>query len=117
MQVCRTTKETGLNLFAPERGGKYAVFKERPLRQAIKDYCVQDVVYMPGLWKLYGGRMAEGSFWWTMAAEGAASRVEESHQTGYQPDGAHKRYGCWSPAQIKEARRRWNAGQRSNLCR
>ena len=116
MQVCRTIKETGLNLFAPERGGRYAVFEERPLRQAIKDYCVQDVVHMPGLWKLYGSRMAEGGFWWTMAVEGAASRVEESHQAGYRPNGEHKRYGPWTDKQIKEAMRRWNAGQRSNLC-
>lgn len=115
-QVCSAIKEAGVKLFAPERGGRYAVFEERPLSQAIKDYCVQDVVYMPGLWKLYGGRMAKGGFWWTMALEGAASRVEESHQVGYQPNGEHKRYGPWTTKHIKEAMRRWNAGQRSNLC-
>ncbi|KAI4711449.1 hypothetical protein J4E89_004014 [Alternaria sp. Ai002NY15] len=115
-QVCSAIKEAGVKLFAPERGGRYAVFEERPLSQAIKDYCVQDVVHMPGLWKLYGSRMAEGGFWWTMALEGAASRVEESHQAGYLPHGDHKRYGPWTDTQIKEAMQRWNAGQRINLC-
>jgi len=115
-QVCSAIKKAGIRLFSPERGGRCAVFEERPLSQAIEDYCVQDVVHMPGLWKLYESRMAEGAFWWTMALEGAASRVDASHQAGYRPHGEHKRYGPWTDGQIKEAMRRWNAGQRSNLC-
>jgi exonuclease 3'-5' domain-containing protein 1 len=116
MQDGKAIKEAGIKLFAPERGGRYTVFEDRPLSEAIKNYCVQDVVHMPGLWKLYGSRMTEGGFWWVMATEGAARRVDESHQANYRPNGQHKSYGCWSTTQIKEATRRWNAGKRSNLC-
>jgi exonuclease 3'-5' domain-containing protein 1 len=108
-QFSKATKEAGLKLFAPEHGGSYRVFEERPLSEAIKNYCVQDVVYMPKLWSMYNGKMAEGGFWQIMALEGAARRVDESHLVGYQPNGTHKRFGCWTTAQIRR-------GQRKDLC-
>ncbi|KAL1799947.1 hypothetical protein ACET3X_000289 [Alternaria dauci] len=115
-RLSKKIKGVGLKLFAPEHGGNYKVFEDRPLSEAIKNYCVQDVVYMPRLWKLYDRRMTDGGFWQVMALEAAARRVEESHQVGYQPNGPHKRFGCWSDMQITEAQRRWIAGQRKNLC-
>ena len=116
LQVWKTTKEAGTNLFAPERGGSYRVFEKRPLNDTIKNYCVQDVVYMPRLWKLYSERMAEGGLWHTMAMEGAAKRVKESQQPDYRPNGAHKKFGCWGPAQIRQAKLRWDRGQKKDLC-
>ncbi|CAI9638036.1 unnamed protein product [Alternaria burnsii] len=115
-QFSKKTKEAGLKLFAPEHGGNYKVFEERPLSKAIKDYCVQDVVHMPQIWNLYNAKMEDGGFWQTMALEAAARRVEESHQMGYQPNGPRKRFECWDSAQIIEAQQRWNGGQRANLC-
>jgi exonuclease 3'-5' domain-containing protein 1 len=114
--VWKTTKETGVKLFAPEHGGHYRVFEDRPLSEAIKNYCTQDVVYMPRLWTMYNERMAQAGMWQVMALEGAARRVQESQQVGYRPNGPHKKYGCWNSQQIKEARRRWDGGQRKNLC-
>jgi len=36
-------KERGVALFAPEKGGSYEVFETRPLSDALKVYCAQDV--------------------------------------------------------------------------
>jgi exonuclease 3'-5' domain-containing protein 1 len=44
------TKERGRRLFAPEKGGRYEVFNERPLNPEITQYCKQDVVLLPGLY-------------------------------------------------------------------
>ena len=38
-------KARGLKLFAPELGGSYDVFLERPLRPEIVAYCCADVAY------------------------------------------------------------------------
>jgi len=46
-------KETGLKLFAPEEGGIYEVFNERPLSDMIGLYCVQDVQWLPVLYQTY----------------------------------------------------------------
>ncbi|KAF2129967.1 exonuclease [Dothidotthia symphoricarpi CBS 119687] len=113
-QQSRHVKEQGLNLFSPERGGSYAVFNERPLRAAVRDYCVLDAVHMPGLWRAYSGRMS--AFWWVMVREAGAERVRESQGVGYVSHGGHKALGCWSGAQIRVAERRWQSGVRSGLC-
>lgn len=42
-------KEAGKKLFAPERGGRYEVFLERPIPLTLVNYCTQDVLYMPKL--------------------------------------------------------------------
>lgn len=46
-------KDKGKLLFAPERGGTYEVFNQRPLQEDIIQYCVQDVQLLPVLWKRY----------------------------------------------------------------
>jgi exonuclease 3'-5' domain-containing protein 1 len=112
----KATKDGGCKLFAPDHGGSYAVFDERPLQAMIQKYCAHDVVHMPGLWKLYERRMKKGSFWHVMAREGTEKRVTESQEEGYRSEGQHKRYVCWSVALIKEARKKWEAGVRSGLC-
>jgi exonuclease 3'-5' domain-containing protein 1 len=55
-QRAATVKDTGLQLYAPETGGSYAVFDERPLKTILLEYCVQDMVYMPELWDVYQRR-------------------------------------------------------------
>lgn len=50
-------KDQGKKLFAPERGGRYEVFLERPIPPAIVDYCTQDVLCMPELLLGYSRRM------------------------------------------------------------
>jgi exonuclease 3'-5' domain-containing protein 1 len=56
-QKWQRTKDEGQRLFAPEKGGNYGVFLERPLSAALREYCVQDVLVMPKLLTVYGGRV------------------------------------------------------------
>lgn len=35
-----------MRLFAPERGGRYEVFEDRPLAEALLEYSAQDVAVM-----------------------------------------------------------------------
>lgn len=50
-------KTKGIQLFSPERGGSYEVFNERPIKEEIVDYCVQDVAYLPKLLDKYNGKL------------------------------------------------------------
>ena len=38
-QTWKAAKDAGIMLFAPDRGGSYAVFNDRPLKKEIKAYC------------------------------------------------------------------------------
>lgn len=51
-EEAKLVKNEGLQLFAPEKGGSYEVFNERPLQPRIEMYCVQDVMHMPKLWQV-----------------------------------------------------------------
>lgn len=48
-QCVEAIKAKGILLFAPDKGGSYAVFNQRPMTEEIVEYCVQDVVYLPKL--------------------------------------------------------------------
>lgn len=54
---CQRIKDAGLRMFAPEKGGNYEVFLERPLSDALVDYCAQDVSLLPKLLSIYGQRL------------------------------------------------------------
>lgn len=54
------TKARGRHLFAPEIGGRYEVFIERPLAEDIVKYCEQDVLLMPKLLAVYGRKLLSG---------------------------------------------------------
>ncbi len=54
------TKANGRRLFAPEAGGRYEVFIERPMADEILKYCEQDVMLMPRLLLLYGRKLQAG---------------------------------------------------------
>ena len=53
-------KANGRRLFAPEAGGKYEVFLERPMADEIIKYCEQDVMLMPQLLVVYGSKLQPG---------------------------------------------------------
>lgn len=55
-----TVKANGRRLFAPEAGGKYEVFLDRPMAPDIIKYCEQDVMLMPQLLALYGAKLRPG---------------------------------------------------------
>ena len=81
-------KEKGVRLFAPERGGSYAVFNRRPLDREIKDYCAQDVQFLPRLWEHYNRKMTPR--WRQRVLETSRTRVVESQSDSYAPHGKQK---------------------------
>ncbi|QKX64597.1 uncharacterized protein TRUGW13939_11772 [Talaromyces rugulosus] len=56
-QTWLAVKDKGRGLFAPELGGSYKVFNQRPLSKDIQSYCVQDVQYLARLWKIYDAQL------------------------------------------------------------
>lgn len=78
---------------AKDHGTKSMDFNERPLLEAVRNYCVGDVRYMPKLWRVYSGRL-EGK-WKKMVADETEKRVRLSQSPDYEPHGQHKVLGPW----------------------
>ncbi|KAM0541752.1 hypothetical protein ACHAPJ_013109 [Fusarium lateritium] len=81
------TKEKGLHLFAPEKGGSYEVFNKRPLPEDIKLYCAQDVQILPRLWVHYNAKM--GSRWREKVMAESKARVRLSQMASFNGKGRH----------------------------
>ncbi|KAJ8122917.1 hypothetical protein ONZ43_g1008 [Nemania bipapillata] len=90
-------KEKGKELFRPEKGGSYEVFNQRPLRNDIIKYCVQDVQYLPRLWTLYHEKIKRA--WAVKAQKAAQDRVLESQAPDFDSNGPGKTRGPsdWAP--------------------
>jgi exonuclease 3'-5' domain-containing protein 1 len=84
----KDAKERGLNLFAPERGGSYEVFNQRPLTEAIKLYCTQDVMFLPRLWSCYHAKMTPN--WWLKVEDATKERITQSQRSDYNPKGPNR---------------------------
>lgn len=80
-------KEQGHNLYAPESGGSYGVFSQRPLSAAILLYCIQDVQHLPRLWAIYDGKLTPA--WRLKVHEASQSRVLQSQAADYNGVGRH----------------------------
>jgi exonuclease 3'-5' domain-containing protein 1 len=93
----------------PTKGGSDAVFKERPLRQAILDYHLQNVLILPWLWVLYCDTLCKpnNAFWRSMVFHTVRDRIRES----MNPDSAHRADGSrwgWSREFIETSKAGWN---------
>lgn len=80
-------KDKGKALFAPERGGTYEVFNQRPLREDIIQYCVQDVQLLPILWKRYQSKMTPR--WSDKVRLETQVRIRSSQSVSYNGKGRH----------------------------
>ena len=81
-------KQAGRRLFAPERGGSYEVFNSRPMKQAVVDYCIQDVTLLPQLYDMYAEGLSHA--WKVRLDREAVRRVAVCQQQHYLPNGRHK---------------------------
>ena len=100
----KATKQKGQLHFAPEHGGSYEVFNTRPMLQAIIDYCAQDVVYLPVLWKIYTQKISPE--WMRKVQDKTKERLLESQKVSYVPHSKDKTFSPWAnPAQ-------WGPGKR-----
>lgn len=94
-------KEAGKKLFAPECGGSYEVFLNRPMPSVILEYCVQDVQHLPKLWKAYSGKLSS-----TLKAKvqrEVEDRIWMSQQPKYAGDGRHMAIGPWQSGSMTRA--------------
>ncbi|KAJ7677998.1 ribonuclease H-like domain-containing protein [Mycena polygramma] len=84
-------KEVGLRLFAPERGGRYEVFEDRPLSPGLAEYCVQDVALLHEL-EVVLRRMlgTQGRNWEQRVVAESAERVGVAYRANYVPRGPDK---------------------------
>lgn len=89
-QQIAQVKQAGLKLFAPEKGGSYEIFNQRPLSKDIKMYCIQDVQYMPMLWQQYSKKMTGATR--TKVKIASKDRVTESQAKDYNPHSRNKAY-------------------------
>jgi exonuclease 3'-5' domain-containing protein 1 len=90
-EVWKESKEKGLNLFAPERGGSYEVFNARPLSKDLLLYCIQDVHFMPKLWRYYNSKMTVS--WRAKVEQATQERVALSQTATYNGKGQHMALG------------------------
>ncbi|KAJ7705575.1 ribonuclease H-like domain-containing protein [Mycena rosella] len=81
-------KEAGLLLFAPERGGRYEVFEDRPLPAALKEYCAQDVALLHELESALSRNI--GRNWDQRVRTESAVRVAFAKKSNYTPRGPDK---------------------------
>ena len=89
----KTVKEQGRKLFAPEQGGSYEVFNTRPLAEAIREHCVQDVLFLPGLWSTYSAKVSAA--WAEKVHLATLARVSSSQTASYNGKGRHMALGPW----------------------
>lgn len=71
------------------------IFSRRPLDAKTLQYCVNDVVYLPALHKLYTKRINKSSGWLAKAMVESARRVTEACGPGYVPQSEDKKFGPW----------------------
>ncbi|MCJ1450337.1 hypothetical protein MMC28_000667 [Mycoblastus sanguinarius] len=88
------TKERGLSLFASERGGSPEIFNSRPMLRDIIDYCIQDVVHLPVLWKTYSQKIS--TKWLVRVQEETDKRIRMSQAALYDPHGKNKTLTPWA---------------------
>ncbi|KAM0798930.1 ribonuclease H-like domain-containing protein, partial [Usnea florida] len=84
----KATKESGRSRFDSKLGGSYQVFNCRPILHDIIEYCTQDVVYLPRLWRAYTQKISKK--WMRKVEDETRERVRESQTASYEPHGKHK---------------------------
>ena len=112
LALWKATKQKGLSQFAPEHGGSYEVFRSRPMLQDIVDYCAQDVVYLPVLWRVYTRKIS--AEWMRKVQYETCERILASQKTSYEPHGKDKTLSPWAnPAKSGRGERSGDSGARA----
>ncbi|KAK0260693.1 hypothetical protein LTS00_018167, partial [Friedmanniomyces endolithicus] len=84
---CQVVKDNGKHLFDPQQGGSYAVFDQRPLSKDIKEYCTQDVAFMPHLRDVYRRELCDA--WGRTIEEETDGRIQLSQSPKFRGKGQH----------------------------
>ncbi|KAF8958896.1 ribonuclease H-like domain-containing protein [Flammula alnicola] len=90
------TKDLGVTLFAPEKGGSYEVFERRPLDARLIAYCSQDVTLLASLRdKMREGMGPQGKNWENRILAESKNRVALARSASY--DGRRNRAHALAP--------------------
>ncbi|KID98661.1 3'-5' exonuclease, partial [Metarhizium majus ARSEF 297] len=98
-------------LYDPNKGGRYEVFNERPLRREICEYSAQDVALLPKLWEAYSIKLGHSNkaFWQMMIDNATLKRIKQS-QSKHYGQAEFKRFGPWTAEEVEEATKSWREG-------
>jgi exonuclease 3'-5' domain-containing protein 1 len=88
----KEVKDAGRKLFAPELGGSFEVFDQRPLSAEVLKYSVQDVLYMPALRKNYLDQLT--LVWKAKVEEEVIERIALSQSATFNGKGRHMAEGA-----------------------
>jgi exonuclease 3'-5' domain-containing protein 1 len=104
------TKNDGGQLYDPQKGGRYEVFNERPMKPEIVKYCAQDVALLPELYKVYNSKLCPPgqAFWRFQVQQATIDRIKLSQSPDYDGQAKSKVQGPWDKSYIQEATERWN---------
>ncbi|OBT74501.1 hypothetical protein VF21_06920 [Pseudogymnoascus sp. 05NY08] len=105
------TKDRGRSLFAPEEGGSFEVFNERPLKPELMEYCQKDTSLLPGLYSVYNAKLqAPNQAFWRVHVRGATKdRILLSRSPRYDGHSAGMSLG-WLDWMISDAEVAWASG-------
>ncbi|KAJ0415014.1 hypothetical protein BJY00DRAFT_318209 [Aspergillus carlsbadensis] len=92
--------------FDPRKGGSYKIFNERPLAPEIRDYCVADVMHLPGLYNFYERKMSPTLR--TKTQNTINDRIQLSHKPEYNGQASDKVLGPWAEDNSKECHAMFN---------
>jgi exonuclease 3'-5' domain-containing protein 1 len=103
-------KGNGRRLFDPTLGGRYETFNERPIPQAIAEYCAGDVTLLPDLFKVYSAKLNRPgeAFWEHHVLEATAERIRLSRSPRFDGTSKSNARGPWDRESIEEAINQWN---------
>lgn len=103
-------KDNGIRLFAPDKGGRYEVFNERPLKPEIVQYCANDLALLPALYKAYNAKLSSPGekFWQVELRKATEDRIKLSQSSEYDGHTRGQALGPWSEEYIEQAQEQWN---------
>lgn len=78
-------------LFAPEKGGRYETFNDRPLEEKIINHCVQNVQVLPRIWSRFNGKITASCM--VKVRKASEARILSSQSEDYNNDGNPKAEG------------------------
>ena len=88
------TKISGVRLFAPEKGGSFDVFKQRPLNPLLIPYSINDVVCLPQLFEKFISNLSKHT------KRDVKSKTEqailETLSSQYQGKGRDRTFSPWA---------------------
>lgn len=80
-------KKSAQDLFVPERGGSYDVWKQRPMPPPILEYAAADVAHLHTMREAWGGRVSAEEM-----REITSKRISKAIKATQPPKGPHMAY-------------------------